>query len=176
MAGPTTLARPYAQASFEVAHERGTLDAWEKALKIAAVLAGHADVRRVIGHPRVEQAAAIALLNPEGERPDGFDEFMQILAENGRLPLLPSIAEQFSVLKDEAERTVAVSVSAAVEVDEDYRHRLERALATRFGRNIELTVDHNPELLGGAVIQAGDLVIDGSVRGKLARMNAALAP
>ena len=170
MSSLTTLARPYARAAFEYANEHRALAPWQHALQLAAAIAADRDVRRLIGHPRVDRDALRRAFMPVSSAPDGFDNFIALLETNDRLAVLPQIARQFVELKDRAEQTLAVKVRSATELNEEYRNQLKRSLAKRFGKNIELQVEIDPQMLGGATIQAGDLVIDGSVRGKLQRM------
>ncbi len=99
---------------------------------------------------------------------------MQVLAENGRLTVLPEIAALFEELKREAERVLKVNVRSAAPIDQAETAKLKDALKRRFGRDIELEQTIDPSVIGGAVIDAGDVVIDGSVRGRLARLEQAL--
>lgn len=174
MASLTTLARPYGRAAFDAANSANALADWERALDFSAHVAGHEDVRRLLGHPAVERESMAAVFAPESS-PEGFERFLTILAENGRLGLLPQIAEIFSELKDASEQTVAVTVTTATATDQAFHQQLKNSLEARFGRKVELDVETDESLIGGARIQAGDTVIDGSVRGKLERMRSALA-
>lgn len=174
MSSLTTLARPYARAAFEYANERNALDAWEHALQFAAAVADDDDVRHLIGDPRVDDKTLRALFIPAEGGPEGFENFVALLETNDRLAVLPQIVEQFTDLKDHAEQTLSVVVRSAAELDDEYHQRLKRALAKRFGKNIELHVEIDEDMVGGATIQAGDLVIDGTVRGKLSRLTSTL--
>lgn len=174
MGSDTTLARPYARAAFEVAHERQALGPWETALHLAAAIAADGRARTLLGHPAVERAAVHGLLTPPEGAPEGFEAFLDLLIDNDRVVLLPEVAALFTVLKDAAEQTLAVQVRSAAEPEEGYLERLSEALAKRFGKKIELAVEIDPTMLGGAVVKAGDLVIDGSVRGKLTRLATAM--
>jgi F-type H+-transporting ATPase subunit delta len=102
-------------------------------------------------------------------------QLLNLLAENGRLPLLPEIAAQFEVLRAEAERVVPVQVRSAAPMSDAEVESLRAALKKRFGAEVDIELAVDAELIGGAVINAGDVVIDGSVRGKLKRMERALA-
>ncbi|MDX1569525.1 MAG: F0F1 ATP synthase subunit delta [Xanthomonadales bacterium] len=176
MSSFATVARPYAQAAFNYAAEQSALPAWERALQFAAHVARDDAVQRLIGDPRVADDALIGLFRPEDMPvPDGFENFLALLERNGRLPTLPDIAEQFTARKDEAEQTLAVTVRTAAELDDQHRERLQQALAKRFGKNIDLRVQVDEDMVGGASIQAGDLVIDGTVRDKISRLAASLS-
>lgn len=174
MSSPSTLARPYARAAFETAQGANALASWQNALVFSALVAEEPAARRLLGHPAVEDTELVSLFMPKDGAPEAFEAFLTVLAENQRLGVLPEIAEQFTTLKDQAEQTLSVTVESAQPLSDEYRHQLERALARRFGKNIEMDVKVDESMLGGAVIRAGDTVIDGSVRGKLARMAAAL--
>lgn len=175
MSSAITLARPYARAAFELAHSSGTLGEWAGKLAFAAQVAADPRVAALFGDPRVAQDDLAALVMPEGEAADSpFAAFVRTLAENRRLPVLPEIGALFEQLKNEAESVLKVSLRSATPIDAAETAKLKDALKRRFGRDIEIeqTVDTN--MLGGLVIDAGDVVIDGSVRGRLARLEQAL--
>lgn len=173
---PLTLARPYARAAFELAQEQRSLGEWAGKLAFAAQVAADAQVSPLFGDPRVASTQFAGLFLPEGEPADSpFARFIATLAENHRLHALPEIAALFEQLKREAERVLKVRVRSAVAIDANEVARLREALKRRFNRDIELEQSLDPSVLGGAVIDAGEMVIDGSVRGRLARLESALA-
>jgi F-type H+-transporting ATPase subunit delta len=96
--------------------------------------------------------------------------FLQLLAENDRLTALPEIAVQFEALKAQSENKVKVKLISATPVDEKLTAQVTKALTQRFGRAVELTLEVDASLLGGAIIRADDMVIDGSVRTRLQRL------
>ena len=100
---------------------------------------------------------------------------MRLLAQNRRLPALSAIAEQYEILRAEAERTIKAELETALPISDGEQHRIAAALKNRLGREVELVVTTNRELVGGAVIRAGDLVIDGSIRARLERLAAAVS-
>jgi F-type H+-transporting ATPase subunit delta len=174
MSSAATLARPYARAAFAVARDQQALPAWSAALAFAAQAALDPAVAGVIGHPRMQDSALVELLaSPQASAEQ--KQLLAVLAENGRLPLLPEIAAQFEVLRAEAERVVPVQVRSAAALSEAEVEALRSALKKRFGAEVTLELEVDADLIGGAVINAGDVVIDGSVRGKLKRMERALA-
>ncbi|MBX3690431.1 F0F1 ATP synthase subunit delta [Dokdonella sp.] len=176
MSSALTLARPYARAAFELARSRSALGEWAGKLAFAAQVAADARVAALFGDPRVAQADLAALVTPADEPADSpFTVFVRLLADNRRLPVLPEIAALFEQLKNEAERTLKVNVRTATPLGSEEAARLKEALKRRFGRDIQIEQSIDPEMLGGAVIDAGDVVIDGSVRGRLARLGQALA-
>ncbi|GAA0715729.1 F0F1 ATP synthase subunit delta [Dokdonella soli] len=176
MSNALTLARPYARAAFELARSHNALGDWAGKLAFAAQVAADPRVAALFGDPRVAQNDLAALVTPEGEGADTpFACFVRVLAENGRLPVLPEIGALFEELKHEAERVLKVNVRSATPIDDAEKAKLKDALKRRFGRDIEIEQSIDAGMLGGAVIDAGDVVIDGSVRGRLARLEQALA-
>ena len=105
----------------------------------------------------------------------GFGRFLELLAHNGRLAVLPQLAELYEQHRAEAEKTLVVHLRSAAPIEAEQQQRLQEALGRRFERTVQLDIQLDPELLGGAIIDAGDVVIDGSLRGKLARMKSGLA-
>lgn len=175
MSNALSLARPYARAAFELAQAQGSLGEWAGKLAFAAEVAADPRVGALFGDPRLAENDLIALVLPQGEADDSpFARFVQVLADNGRLPVLPEIGALFEELKQEAERTLTVNLRSAAPVDAGEVVKLKDALKRRFGRDIELHQSIDSSVLGGAIIDAGDVVIDGSVRGGLARLGQAL--
>ncbi|NZA25590.1 F0F1 ATP synthase subunit delta [Luteimonas sp. SJ-92] len=174
MSQALTLARPYARAAFAIARDGGGLAEWSRALAFAARMAADPQVAALLGHPRLDDTDAVMLLAPEGAA-QPFADFLALLAENRRLALLPEIAGQFEDLRADAERIVRATVTSAAELPAAELDGIRAALAKRFGRQVELETAVDEALIGGAVIAAGDVVIDGSLRGKLARLQSALA-
>jgi len=170
MSSVTTLARPYAKASFEVAHAADALAPWADALAFAAAVAADERVRHAIGEPNVDNADLKALFVPADGAPEGFEALLTMLTDNDRLPVLPEIATLYGELKDEAEQTLHVTVRSAHALDDAYTKRIREALGKRFGKTIDLACEVDEEMLGGAVVTAGDRVIDGSLSGKLSRL------
>lgn len=176
MSNALTFARPYARAAFELARSHNALGDWAGKLAFAAQVAADPRVASLFGDPRVAENDLVALVLPEREAADSpFASFVRVLAENGRLPVLPEIGALFEELKDEAERVLKVNVRSATPIDAAETAKLKGALKRRFGRDIEIEQTVDASVLGGAVIDAGDVVIDGSVRGRLARLEQALA-
>lgn len=174
MSTALTLARPYARAVFSLARDHGCLPAWSQALGFAAAAALDPRVGAVLGNPRWQGAALVQLLQPPQTEPL-FAEFLALLASNRRLELLPDIAAQFEALRADEERVVKATVTAATALDDAQIEQIRQALTRRFGRKVTIETAIDPALVGGAVIAAGDVVIDGSIRTKLARLGAALA-
>jgi F-type H+-transporting ATPase subunit delta len=172
MTQPLTLARPYARAAFEMASSAdGGRREWADKLAFAAVVAADPRVASLFGDPRAAEDDLAALVLPAGEPADStFAGFARLLAQNHRLPVLPEICALFAQLKDEAERVLKVTLRSSTPIGEAETSRLQAALKRRFGRDIEIEHSIDPALLGGAIIDAGEVVIDGSVSGRLARL------
>lgn len=173
MSQALTFARPYARAVFSLARDQGRLPEWSQQLAQAACIAADARVRWLIGHPQLARDALLDLLQPEPHDPR-FRDFLALLADNRRLPLLPEIAALYEQLRADAERVLKAQVRSALPLEAEEVQALREGLARRFGRRVELETVLDPELLGGAMIVAGDQVIDGSVRAKLGRLHSAL--
>src|SRR5580698_4539261 len=172
MADKTTIARPYAKAAFAEARGDSMLDAWSGALHTAAAVVGDPRVHSLLGDPHVtpEQLSKLVLdIAGAGLGAHGRN-FVQLLAEAGRLNCLTQIAALFDTYKDDAEGIADVTVTSATPLDERQQQSLTAALSRRLKREVRLHCTTDPELLGGAVVRSGDLVIDGSVRGRLERI------
>src|SRR6188768_1636528 len=166
MSETLTLARPYARAAFESARKADALAAWSQKLGFSAQLIADARVGALVGNPELTGL----LLPPEETVDSAFAGFLALLVENRRAPLLPDIAALFEELRRDAERVLKVTLRSATPVSDEQIVALKAALKKRFGRDIELDQRIDPSVIGGAVIDAGDMVIDGSVRGRLERL------
>jgi F-type H+-transporting ATPase subunit delta len=172
MADRLTIARPYAKAAFATARADNRLAAWSDLLSATAQAVVDERVRPLIGSPRVTPAQLTQLLCDVAGA--GLDDngrrFVAVLADNRRLGYLPEIARLFAAYKDEAEGVIDVTVTAAAEVAPAEQAALTASLEKRFGRRVRLQTAVDASLLGGAVVRAGDLVIDGSIKSRLERM------
>ena len=177
MSQALTLARPYARAAFSIARDGGALAGWSNALGFAARVAADPQVAALLGNPALTTNDAITLLSPEGAAVDAdtFGRFVSLLADNRRVALLPEIAGLFDEMRFEAERVVKARVTSATPLPAGELDTLKAALRKRFGRDVEVETAVDESLIGGAVIDAGDVVIDGSLRGQLGRLQAALS-
>jgi F-type H+-transporting ATPase subunit delta len=174
MSQALTLARPYARAAFAIARDERAFADWSQALGFSARVAGDPQVAGLLGDPKLSDDGAVTLLAPE-QQGASFGRFLQLLADNRRLALLPEIAGLYEELRAEAERVVKATVTSATQLPEPELDTIKAALRRRFGREIEIETAIDESLIGGAVIDAGDVVIDGSLKGKLERLQAALA-
>ena len=175
MSEPLTLARPYARAAFESASERKALAAWSSHLAFSAQVLGDPRVSSIVGDPRLGSGDLVGLLLPPGETADSaFARLLALLIENRRVKLLPEIKTLFDELKRDAENVLKVTLRSASAVDPAQGDAIKMALKKRFNRDIELVQEIDPDVIDGAILDAGDLVIDGSVRGRLQRLQIAL--
>ncbi len=172
MAELATLARPYSSAIFDIAKEEGQLDRWSRALELLTGALDSPELRQLIASPTHSPARkAIALTDLLGEQlNESMRRFVHVLSDNRRLELLPYIREGFDTRLAEEQRTVGVEITTAVELTDDERNQFAEALKSRFQREISLETTVDATVLGGAMIRAGDTVLDGTVRGKLEKL------
>ena len=177
MAERATIARPYAKAAFEAARTTNALGAWSQGLRLAAEVVADARVTELVKNPEIEtsQIADFIIGIGGGKLAPEMQNFVRVLAANHRLLLLPEIVAHYEAQRAEVENTVDVEVISAVALDAAQAQKLATALHTRLKRRINMQNTVDPALLGGAVIRAGDLVIDGSLKGRLERMRTELA-
>jgi F-type H+-transporting ATPase subunit delta len=176
MADATTIARPYAEAVFQLADKSDTLSAWSQTLARMAAIAQNADVRACINNPKLDSNQLIDFfLSLSG---DGLGEdaksLVRLLVDNGRLELLPEITMLFEQNKNQREGVLKAEVQSAFALDDQQLGALVAQLETKYKRKVSTNVTVDKELIGGVRISVGDEVIDASVRGKLEHMRAAL--
>jgi F-type H+-transporting ATPase subunit delta len=176
MAELATIARPYAEAAFEIARDGNALPQWSDMLRFAATIVDDRRVAAALDNPRLDAGAKESLLlSIGGDRFTGEGRnFVRLLVEGERVMLLPQIAAMFETLKNDAEATAKATIESAFELSDAQVAELRSALERRFGKKIDTTVTINPDLIGGARITVGDAVLDGSVEAKLAAMHAQL--
>ncbi len=181
MAERATIARPYAKAAFEYARDAKAFDRWSQGLNKAAAIVADPDVAALTKNPQMTTEQLVSFITefdgpkPDGQTPDGgLVNFVHVLAENHRLLLLPEIAKHYDELVAEVENTVDVEVISAIELNKAQADKLSQALAKRLQRKVRMQNTVDAALLGGAVVRAGDLVIDGSLKGRLERLSTEL--
>ncbi|HQT81816.1 MAG: hypothetical protein B7Z60_06570 [Ferrovum sp. 37-45-19] len=175
MAELSTIARPYAQAIFQIAREQGQYDRWSEALARLALIVKEDSFANVIGDPRLEQKALkqlIVSLLPEINAE--ISRLVDALVESHRLAIVPAVYSQFEQLRHGQEGVLDAVVESAFAMSDSEKTALQQDLQKKFGRKVQAEVLVKPELMGGIKIIIGDVVIDGSVKAKLEQMTAAL--
>jgi F-type H+-transporting ATPase subunit delta len=176
VADNNTVARPYAQAIFEVASEAGALSEWSGSLSIAGALLADKGLVEYLRAPELSDEKRLEFLaglfdKAGADRLAGEDEkgtnFLKLLLENRRIAVLPEISEHFEALKAKVENSVDAVVTSAAPLNADQEKEIAKSLKERLGREVRITTEIDETLIGGAVIRAGDVVIDGSLRARL---------
>ena len=172
MAELATIARPYANAIFGLAKREGVLDSWSRMLNVLAATSQHPTVATMLASPDMPaNAKAFRLAEVCGdELDDRGKKFLQALADNDRLPLLEEVRAQFEVLRAEELKSLDVEVITAYELSDAQAQTLKQGLSKKFEKEISIESRVDASLIGGAIIRAGDIVIDGSVRGRLTKL------
>lgn len=176
MAELLTLARPYAKAAFAYASEQNATDAWSSALQLLSAAVQDEAFSAYLSRPEltpVEQVSLFAKVLGE-QQTEAVSNFLTLLADNGRLALLPEIETEFEQLKSQNNNTVDVVIESALPLDSVQEQTLTKALEKRFNSAVNVTVEVNPALIAGVVIRAGDQVIDDSALSKLEKMRTRL--
>lgn len=176
MAEPNTVARPYAEAAFRLADEANELARWSEMLVGLAGVAEDGRVRAAIGDPRLSdaQVAGLFISVLVGKLNGAAENFVRVLAGNGRLELLPQIRTQFEALKNEREGVVEAQVQSAFELSEAQVRDLVARLEKQTGRKVKASIEINKDLIAGVRVILGDKVIDGSARAQLGALESAL--
>jgi F-type H+-transporting ATPase subunit delta len=176
MAEKSTIARPYAQAAFDIAQEKGDLKGWSDMLQLLAVVASDALMQDMISNPAIESSKIVDVMaGVAGDQLNDIGKnFLNVLAENKRLNVLPEIAELYEQHRAEAEKTVEAEITSAFPLSDAQKQQLIDALKSRLGREISLVSKTDESIIGGAIVRAGDLVIDGSVSSQLDKLSNSL--
>ena len=176
MAEPSTIARPYAEAAFRLADTQGKLADWSATLANLSAVAVDERVRVAIGDPNFPAAkiAGLFIAILTGKLTGEGENFVRVLAENGRLDVLAEIRTQYEVLRNEREGVVEAEVYSAFEMDQAQVADLVARLEKKTGRKVKARVSVDKSLIGGVKIVIGDKVIDGSARAQLAALETAL--
>ena len=172
MAEKSTIARPYAVAAFELAKEQNDLAKWSDMLGFAAVVVTDEAMQDYIGNPATEQDTLTRLmLEVCGDQLNDIGKnFIKVLIVNKRLSVLPEIVVLYNELRAEAEKTIDAEVISAFPLSDAQQSTLIEGLKKRLGREVNLVTKVDENLLGGAIVRAGDLIIDGSVSGQLDKL------
>jgi F-type H+-transporting ATPase subunit delta len=175
MAEIATIARPYAEALFQVAKSQDAA-AWGRQLDALAQVAQDADLRQFADQPKaqVEQVVAVVTAAAKQDLAAGVQNFLRAIVENGRLAALPEIVAQYHVLANAASGVSDAQIFSAYEISDAQLADLKASLEKRFGRKLEAHVQLEPGLIGGVRVVVGDEVLDTSVKARLERMKVAL--
>jgi F-type H+-transporting ATPase subunit delta len=176
MSSLTTLARPYAKAAFELAQMDNKLADWDELLAASAIVTADADMTSWLSSPHstAEKAIEIIIEALGGDVDPRFQGYLGVLADNDRLALCGEISQLYRQLRADAEKRLQVRVVSAVSLEDTQVERIKTALAKRYDRDIIVENEVDANVLGGAIIYAGDQVIDGSLLGRLKRLEASL--
>jgi F-type H+-transporting ATPase subunit delta len=175
MAERVTLARPYAKAAFEAARDSNGFAHWSEMLAAAATTVADERVVKLLSSPRVQPTDLVDLIAEASGADERGRNFLSTLAQNRRLGVLPEVAAIYEELRAEVESVTDVHVTSAVQLDVAQRERLAAALKKSLKREVRLHCDVDAGLIGGAIVRAGDFVIDGSLKARLERLAADIA-
>ena len=176
MTNYANIARPYALAAFEFARDKQQLSGWKAFLASAALVARDPQAAKMLENPEVQSSNQYELFQSvlAAVMDENQNNFLRLLAQKRRLPALPNMSEEFNAYYAALEKTSNVRVITAVDMQEEFKQKLARALSKRIQREVVLHCEVDPNILGGAIIHMGDNVIDGSVSGKLNRLRESL--
>lgn len=171
-----SVARPYAKAAFEYALDTKALNEWAQMLQFCAAVVADVDMSALLDNPRVsaDNKKSALLSVCAGKLATGGQNFLEMLAANHRLAALPEICALFLFTKAEHEKSAQVQITSASTLSDAEKKLLTDKLSAKWGKTVAATFDVDAALIGGAVIRGNDVVIDGSVRGKLSRLAATL--
>ena len=179
MAERATLARPYAEAAFEVASESGalaeSLSLWTGYLERCASVAQNTEAQETFKLPSMSPEQSVELIVSVAGLPTSEQRaFLLLLAQNKRLTLLPEVYSHLSELASQAAHVLNAEVASAFPLTDNQIASISKLLQTKYASQVKLSVSVDPELIGGVRISVGDEVMDASVREKLSKMTVAL--
>lgn len=176
MAEASTLARPYAQAVFNQASRDDSFDSWSETLNLLKEVTTNQSIQEIISNPEIQRSDVIALIEDIGK--DKLDEkginFLKVTAENGRLELIPEIAGSYELLQAERSDSIEAMVTSAFAVNAAQKKIIAAALKKKFDCEVTIKTKIDKTLIGGIIIRAGDVVIDGSVKTQLEKITHSL--
>ncbi len=176
MAELITIARPYAEAVFDLANESNTLDKWSETLQNLAIITQTEEMKVLLDTPNLsaEQKVSVFVDILGDALNDQAKNLLNVLAENGRLQALPFISEIYEELKAEAEKRIQATVLTAFEPTNEQQEKLKAALNAKYDAEVDIDYEVDPSLIGGIKIKVGDWVIDGSARTQIKELGAAI--
>ncbi|NND01087.1 MAG: F0F1 ATP synthase subunit delta [Gammaproteobacteria bacterium] len=177
MAENASIARPYAKAVFELARDNTAFSEWSGALQQLTAVATDEEFSALINDPRIEpdQLAGLLIDITGDSLPDGGENFVNLIVQNDRLEALADIQNLYTSMVAKAQQSISATVITAMPLTDDQKDTLEKALARRLGLKVNLEETVDPSLVGGAIVRAGDLVIDGSATGRIKKLASVLA-
>ena len=177
MADTLTIARPYAEAAFVYAREKGELAEWSDLLATLALIAQEETVRKALMHPEIKESEKVKLfVDTLGDRlPEEGRRLLAVMAEHGRLTLLPEVAKVYESLRAVAENRLVAHGVSALEPTVEQKETIQAALKKKFDADVDVDFSVDPELIAGVRLQIGDWVVDGSARTQLQKLRAAIA-
>ena len=177
-AGNQDIARRYATAFFELAKEESKVDQIEKDLKtVSALVAAGGDFASFTGNTtlrRSDQAKALVAIAKHLKLSALTEKFLGTLAEKRRLAALPDIVLAVQALVSSHKGEITAQVTAAQALDQEQIGEISANLKKALGKNVQVQLNVDPEIMGGLIIRVGSRVIDSSVRTKLERLHRAL--
>jgi len=166
-----TVARPYAKAAFDFAVEHNSVEAWQHMLAFAAEVAENEQMTELLSGALASETLSKSFIAICGEQLDANGQnLIKVMAENGRLKVLPDVLKQFVQLREALEATVEVEVTSASTLSDTQLSKISAAMEKRLSRKVKLNCKIDKSVMAGVIIRAGDMVIDGSVRGRLDRL------
>ncbi|MBL7634283.1 F0F1 ATP synthase subunit delta [Atlantibacter hermannii] len=166
-----TVARPYAKAAFDFAVENQSVDRWQDMLAFAAEVTKNEQMAELLSGALAPETLAESFIAVCGDQLDAHGQnLIKVMADNGRLKVLPDVLEQFIRLREAREATVEVEVTSANALSEEQLEKISVAMEKRLSRKVKLNCKIDKSVVAGVIIRAGDMVIDGSVRGRLERL------
>ena len=175
MSEVTTIARPYAKAAFDFAVEQKAVDSWLEMLVFAAEVSKDSTLQQVIHSSIAPDQLAQLFIQICGEQLNEYGHnLIKVMAENGRLSVLPDVLVEFTALKAELDKEVEAVITSAAALSDAEKTKIQKSLENRYQRIVRLTCQLDPSLMAGLVIKIGDDIIDASVRSKLTRLAEAL--
>ncbi|WP_312984981.1 F0F1 ATP synthase subunit delta [Atlantibacter sp.] len=166
-----TVARPYAKAAFDFAVENQSVDRWQDMLAFAAEVTKNEQMAELLSGALAPETLAESFIAVCGDQLDAHGQnLIKVMADNGRLKVLPDVLEQFIRLREAREATVEVEVTSATALNEEQLEKISVAMEKRLSRKVKLNCKIDKSVVAGVIIRAGDMVIDGSVRGRLERL------
>jgi len=172
MAEITTIARPYAKAAFDFALEQNAIESWVEMLNFAALVSENESMKPLLSGSLASSQLAELFIGVCGEQVnEQVQNLLKVMAENGRLVVLPAVVQLFVEMQHEHAKEVEAFVVSATELTSEQQQEMSASLEKRLARKVKLNCSIDASLIAGVIIKAGDLVIDGSVRGKISRLS-----